>query len=378
MKTNVKKILICLMIFILATTSVFANQLDDAKDDLGEIQRKRKEKETKIKELNKLKTDTERYLKALDDEITKCDEEILSLSDQIISVETEIQATQEELAGTKLEEENQYNLMKKRIQYMYEAGETDFWDVVAGQDSIIEMFNNIDYQRQIAEYDRGILTRIEELRTSIEFQEAKLEENKANLEKLYTAANDEKKQLDTVNTMKSNELTSYNSEITNNKAAIAKLEKEEKELEEHIKRIEAMSTGKYDGGQMLWPLNGYTRISSKFGYRTHPIYGNKNLHTGVDIPAPYGTPIHAAYSGKVVVSQWQKSYGNYIMIDHGSGYFTLYAHASKLVAKVGDIVKTGDVIAKVGSTGDSTGNHLHFSFRINGKYVEPTQYLLKK
>ena len=124
-----------------------------------------------------------------------------------------------------------------------------------------------------------------------------------------------------------------------------------------------------------WPVPGYSRVSSPFGYRIHPVLGIKKLHTGIDIPAPTGTPTVAVSSGTVIYSGVQGSYGNTVMIQHDNGLVSLYAHNSSLVVNVGDKVKKGQVVAKIGSTGRSTGPHLHFEIRVNGTAQNPLNYL---
>ena len=131
----------------------------------------------------------------------------------------------------------------------------------------------------------------------------------------------------------------------------------------------------YTGGIMLWPAPGYTTITSTFGYRIHPIFGLQRFHSGLDIAVPLGTSVLAANSGTVIKTAYSSSYGNMVMIDHGGGIVTAYAHLSEFVANVGDEVEKGTVIAKSGSTGWSTGPHLHFEVRVNGEYVDPTDYL---
>ena len=132
---------------------------------------------------------------------------------------------------------------------------------------------------------------------------------------------------------------------------------------------------KYSGGVLLWPCPSSHRVTSEFGYRIHPILGYRKLHTGIDIGASYGAAIVAANSGKVIASYYNSSYGNMVMIDHGGGIVTLYAHASSRRVSKGASVSRGQTIARVGSTGSSTGNHLHFEVRVNGSYKNPRSYL---
>ena len=131
----------------------------------------------------------------------------------------------------------------------------------------------------------------------------------------------------------------------------------------------------YNGISMMWPAPSYYKMSSKYGYRTHPITGKKKLHGGVDLAAPGGSAILAAQSGRVIVATYHWSFGNYIIVDHGNGYSTLYAHCSKLLVKKGQTVSQGQRIANVGTTGSSTGNHLHFEVRINGARTNPMPYI---
>jgi murein DD-endopeptidase MepM/ murein hydrolase activator NlpD len=163
---------------------------------------------------------------------------------------------------------------------------------------------------------------------------------------------------------------------SNNKvleAQIDSLNQEANSLIAEILRLQG--TEEYVGGVLGWPAPSSKRITSYFGYRTHPILKVKKLHTGIDIGVPSGHDIVAANAGKVIKAAWNNSYGYMIMIDHGGGIVTLYAHNSKLLVKTGDIVKKGQVIALSGSTGMSTGPHLHFEVRVNGEYKNPLDYL---
>lgn len=139
--------------------------------------------------------------------------------------------------------------------------------------------------------------------------------------------------------------------------------------------MEGSSNLKYDGGMFKWPAPSYTRISSDYGWRIHPTLGVNKFHNGVDMAAPGGSPILAAYDGTVAAAGYSSTMGNYIYLNHGSGLVTIYMHASALYVSVGQNVSKGDKIAAVGTTGRSTGNHLHFGVRLNGSYVTPWNYL---
>ena len=164
----------------------------------------------------------------------------------------------------------------------------------------------------------------------------------------------------------------YEADIAAQNETIAALEAA---VAEERKKLAAEQGRKYDGGVFSWPAPSYTRISDDYGYRIHPILKVQQFHNGIDMAAPGGSPILAAYDGKVVAAAYSSSMGNYIMIDHGDSLYTIYMHASALYVSKGQEVSKGEKIAAVGTTGRSTGNHLHFSVRLNGNYVSPWSYL---
>jgi murein DD-endopeptidase MepM/ murein hydrolase activator NlpD len=182
------------------------------------------------------------------------------------------------------------------------------------------------------------------------------------------------------------EILAYENDIAKKEEIIAAYEAEIAEQTSVIEALEAAVAADradlwgervYNGGMFCWPAPSYTRISDDYGYRQHPILNVQQFHTGVDMAAPGGTPILAAYDGAVVQAAYNSSMGNYVMIDHGSGLYTIYMHAQKLMVSAGDEVSRGEQIATVGTTGRSTGNHLHFSVRLNGSYVSPWGYISK-
>ena len=187
---------------------------------------------------------------------------------------------------------------------------------------------------------------------------------------------------------KEQQINSYAYDISNKEQAIKEYEADIAEQNQIIKDLEAAVAAErqaiydaehpkitYDGGVFAWPAPSYKRISDDYGNRIHPILGTQQFHNGVDMAAPGGSPILAAYDGEVVAASYSSSMGNYIMIDHGNTLYTIYMHASALYVKKGDVVARGQQIAAVGSTGRSTGNHLHFSVRLNGSYANPWNYL---
>ena len=222
---------------------------------------------------------------------------------------------------------------------------------------------------------------VELCKQQLEADKEVLEEAKADVEK-------EKEAVEELIGEKEQQINSYAYDISNKEQAIKEYEADIAEQNQIIKDLEAAVAAErqaiydaehpkitYDGGVFAWPAPSYKRISDEYGERIHPILGPKQFHTGLDMAAPGGSPILAAYDGEVVAASYSSSMGNYIMIDHGNTLYTIYMHASALYVKKGDVVTKGQQIAAVGSTGRSTGNHLHFSVRLNGSYVNPWNYL---
>jgi murein DD-endopeptidase MepM/ murein hydrolase activator NlpD len=215
-----------------------------------------------------------------------------------------------------------------------------------------------------------------------------MESEKEVLDEAKEAVEQEEANVNTLLAEKEAQLSSVSSDISDKEAAIkeyedmiaqqnAEIAALEKAVAEEKARLEAENAQAriYNGGMFTFPCPGYKSISSEYGTRTDPILGTEKFHSGIDLAAPAGTAILAAYDGDVVAAAYSSSMGNYVMIDHGSGLYTIYMHASALYVSTGQTVSKGDKIAAVGSTGRSTGNHLHFSVRLNGSYTSPWNYL---
>lgn len=341
-----------------------------------------------ISSLETSKSNLASYVKQLDTELTAAQTRITELSDMITEKENEIIQTKAELDEALAREASQYDAMKLRIQNMYERG-TDFYlEAIFSAASFGDMLNRADYIEKITESDRKILDNFRTTREYVEVCKAQLEEEQELLEEAKVQVEQEQESLETLISEKQTEINAYQADINDKEALLREYEAEIaarnaeiKALEDAVKAeqaaLEAASNPKrkYDGGMFAWPAPSYTRISDDYGDRIHPTLGVKRFHNGVDMAAPGGSPILAAYNGTVVAAAYSSSMGNYIMIDHGDNLFTIYMHASALYVSKGAEVVKGQKIAAVGTTGRSTGNHLHFSVRLNGNYVNPWGYL---
>ena len=378
--------------------TAFASELtnDSIKQKEAEISKAKEEKKalqsglTNVKELKKQleasKADLASYVAELDGNLSDIQAKINELKALIETKEQEITEKEAELETALATQQEQYEAMKSRIKFMYEKGDSLAMEVFFDSESFGEMLNKADYIEMLSGYDRKKLDEYVEYANYVALCKESLEEEKSVLDEAKAAQEEEEASLNELIATKEQEIYQVSSDIQNKEAAIKEYEADiaaqnetisalEKAVAEERARLAAEQGRKYDGGVFTWPAPSYTRISDDYGNRMHPVLGIQKFHNGIDMAAPGGTPILAAYDGKVVAADYSSSMGNYVMIDHGDSLYTIYMHASALYVSKGQEVSKGAKIAAVGTTGRSTGNHLHFSVRLNGSYVNPWSYL---
>ena len=359
---------LCLAIPAWATGS-----LDDAKKKKSSLEEEKKKTEAAIKSLEGLKSDAAAYVKKLDANLEAISDELSRLGKDIEVKEGQIETTKAELEDAKQVEKDQYESMKLRIKYMYEKGDSSYVDLLMESGSLSELLNKAEYIGKISAYDRQKLDEYVATKEQIEAKHASVEQ-------LLSAKQSELKKYESQISAAEGQLSEYEKDIKAQEDSIKAIEAEMRRKEEEARK-KAEAAGKTYKTKNLgdisftWPCPSSGRITSGFGGRSSPTEGASSNHKGIDIGASTGSGIVAAADGEVVVSTYSYSAGNYVMINHGGGVYTVYMHASKLLASVGDQVKKGQTIAKVGSTGYSTGPHLHFGIRVNGTYVNPSQYV---
>ena len=370
------------------------DSLDEAKKKKTSLEEEKKKTEAVLKNLESLKNDAAAYVKTLDANLESLNDELSRLDTEIAEKEGEISNTQEELSEAKQVEKKQYESMKLRIKYMYEKGDSSYVDLLMQAKSLSELLNRAEYIGKISAYDRQMLNEYAAVKEEIAEKEKSLEAERAALLSLQEETEARQASVEQLLSAKQAELKKYESQINAAEGQLSEYEKDIKAQEDSIKAIEAEIKRKEEeakkkaeaSGQtyktknlgdisFTWPCPSSSRITSNFGSRSSPTEGASSDHKGIDIGASTGSNIVAAADGEVVVSTYSYSAGNYVMINHGGGVYTVYMHASKLLVSVGDSVKKGQTIAKVGSTGYSTGPHLHFGIRVNGTYVNPRQYV---
>ena len=358
--------------------------LQEAQDEKAQLEKALKEAQGTIEDLKDSKGDIESKVTELNQQLIDISARITDLENQLTAKSEDIQETKDELAGAKEREAQQYADMKVRIQFMYENGQTSYLEALLSSRNISEFLNSEDYIAQIQSYDRQKLTEYQDTVESIVNLEAQLEQEYTDLEALKSTVESNKATVAAMMRQKESELADISGDIEDAQSDAdyyaAEIQAQE-ELIAAIKRAEAEKAAAgveehpYTGGAFRWPCPSSTRVTSDYGTRVSPMSGASSNHKGIDIGASAGADIIAAADGTVTAASYSSAAGNYVMIDHGGGLYTVYMHASSLLVSPGQTVSAGDVIAKVGSTGISTGSHLHFGVSLNGSYVSPWSYL---
>ncbi|MCI8666072.1 MAG: peptidoglycan DD-metalloendopeptidase family protein [Dorea sp.] len=375
-----KKVVSLLLIFILCLGMASGAEASE----ISETEKKAKELENQKKEAEGEKESLE---KQLNDILTEMDE----TKAKIEAKEIEVREKEEELVQAKIDENDQYESMKKRIKYMYENGNSQFIEILCESKSIGEFLNNAEYITTISQYDRNMLTEFQQIVQAVAEQEEMLKLEYAELETMQDNLIKKQEELNELVAGKEEELKKISADLGATKekleqlkAAAAEAARKQEELERLAKAQASANANNGAGagapvvsgnGTFTHPCPGYSRISSEFGWREAPIAGAGNNHKGMDLAAPTGTPIYAAASGTVTTARYSSSAGNWVVINHGNGLQTYYMHASALYVSEGQTVSKGQNIAAVGSTGQSTGPHLHFQVMQNGTPVNPRNYL---
>ncbi|MCH5279833.1 MAG: peptidoglycan DD-metalloendopeptidase family protein [Lachnospiraceae bacterium] len=371
-------------------------ELENSRNDLQNAQEERNTMQGTLSNIRQQKEKLEEAKNDLSDYVVELDGQLMSLQENLTELdikiaEKEIEVDQIKLQLEKAEEdvENQYAAMKERIKFMYERGDASYLSMLFSSANLTDMLSKAEYIEKISKYDRNMLVRYEETQEAVAMLKDQLELEQANLQQAMEEATEKEDQMTDLIDQKQRQIANYETDINNKEQAIKEYEAEIAAqnatiaaLEQKIYQIEQESVSGndaaapvYSGGTFCWPAPSYTRISDDYGNRIHPTLGVPQFHNGLDMAAPGGSPILAAEGGLVIAASYSSSMGNYIMIHHGGGLYTIYMHASALYVSAGQSVTRGQQIGAVGSTGRSTGNHLHFSVRLNGSYVNPRNYL---
>lgn len=371
-------VFILILCLLLSTFSVYGQN-----PDLNKLQKDKEAINKKIELTKNQKTQKEKEKKTLSKQIEELEKKLFDsekeleiVEGSLLELEGNIAITQREYDRAVTEAVNQKALLNKRVRIMYQNGTVGYLSVLLNSKSFSDFISRMDLLRKIINYDVNILKERKTYENLVSEKKLQLETEHLEKERLKLVICEKKEEVEVTQQTKKETLKKVYKDLVELEKLEDKLLEESAQLTKKILALQ--SNTDYVGGEMAWPSPGYTAISSYYGYRLHPILKKNKLHTGIDIKVPLGKNIVAANDGKVIFSGSYGGYGKAIIIDHGGKTSTLYAHNSKLLVKEGDIVTRGQVISLCGSTGLSTGPHLHFEVRINGATVDPLPYITGK
>ena len=418
---NRLKIITANMLTLIFCMQPVCNVQATEESNLSEAQQEKKTLENDLQKAKELIDSLKGSKEDIQSEVEKLDKQLNEISGKVKELESRLSKKRQEIADTesalnkaKEQEKKQYRNMKKRIQFMYENGQTSYVEMLLSADSFTDFLNAVEYITQISQYDRKMLKEYQNMQVTIADTQKTLETDYASLQSLQAKVQEEKQAVAALESAKKGELNdvaddltdaqtvakAYEAEIQAQNEVIAQIQAAQKRAaEQQAAQQQAQAAEENQGatdaagenqntaqnttpsgngqstGSMMWPCPSSKRVTSDYGPRTSPTNGASSNHKGIDIGAAYGADIVAADGGTVLVATYSSSGGNYVIIDHGGGLCTVYMHASSLTVSAGQTVSKGQVIAKVGSTGISTGNHLHFGVTLNGVYVSPWGYV---
>ena len=356
----------------------YGDQLEDFKRQQQKIRQQMELQQKQLKEKEAEKKTYIGQLNKLESEMAEVQEDLDNLAKQLKDAENQVAITSQELAQKEEELNQRMAVFSQRVKEVYINGQVSYLEVAFQATSVSDFLSRFDLLEELVEQDVEMLAELEAEINEVEEKKASLEEQRNRIAEIKKSTEKQEKLLAAKQEEKKQWIEQVEQDKKEVEKALDELERLSAEIAVQIKKIQeerAKNSNNKFNGVFSWPTPGYTTITSEFGYRIHPILKTNRMHTGIDIGAPAGTEIKAVANGTVIFAGWLGAYGNATVIDHGSGISSMYAHQSSILVKENQDVKKGDVIGKVGSTGWSTGPHLHFEVRKNGDPINPWNYL---
>ncbi|UWG97159.1 peptidoglycan DD-metalloendopeptidase family protein [Dehalobacter sp. DCM] len=372
-KSKVVVLFILAVLLVTFSFPVSADDLDDALKQQQEILQKQNKAESNLKNLTNKAQQMQTQIKDLTQKITVAETDLSKKEHAFANAQEEVAYIQGEVEAKEAELTDRQETLRNRVRSIYEAGQVNYLEVLFQSTDLSDFITRVEYLSCLVENDQDILTDIRVQKHDLDQKKVQLVNKMNEAENLKQQAAAAKQYLDSTKAQKQIALAENKKDQAEILEQIEKLEADSKALEAKIRELQKNNKGKVTGTINTWP--SYTRyITSNYGYRVHPVTGQYKLHTGVDIGASYGSKIMAAGAGTVIFSGWYGAYGNAVIIDHGNNMSTLYGHMSSRAVAAGATVSAGQVIGYVGSTGWSTGPHLHFEVRKNGVPTNPMAF----
>jgi len=365
------------MVVPVSADKVTQAQIDALKADASKLASQKNELKQQLAAVAADKSKALQQKNILEQQINVIQYEINNIDAQITQYTQLIEIKTQELAQAEENERQQYALFCDRVREMEEEGEVSYWSILFNASDFSDLLDRYMMVEEIIDYDNAVMDQLIAIREQIKTDRENLEIAKAEQEAAKVVREEAKAELKSRENEVDGLLKEINAQEDQLEAAHKKLEAAAYAMDAEIKRKQeqyaAQSRKIVSEAGFIWP-SYCTIITSLFGSRVHPVTGRANNHTGIDIAAAGGTNILAAKSGVVITSTYNSSYGNYVVVDHGNGQTTLYAHMRKRLVSEGQTVKQGSTLGLVGTTGSSTGNHLHFEIRVNGARKDPLNY----
>lgn len=371
-KNSIIKLLSILLIFSFSFLS-FADSVSDAirkQEELNkQIQQTQKTLSQKEAEQKKFKNE----LYTINSTLEKTNASLNEINNSLELSETNISKIIEEISAKQEEVDERSHLLRDRLADIYIKGEVKFIDVLFQATSFSDFLSRYEMMKIVAKNDNSLLIGLEDEKRSLDAAKLNLENEKNKLVELKSQREIRTNELSIASSRHQTVIANLTKEKSYYKSMLDELEEQSKIIEQQIRAVQG--TGGTSPSALNWPTPGYYRITSPYGNRLHPLLNTNRLHTGIDLGVPYGKDVVASNSGKVILAKYNGSYGYCLIIDHGGGMSTLYAHLSSFSVKVGDIVASGQKVAQIGTSGLSTGPHLHFEVRLSGSHTNPEKYL---
>ena len=379
MKNRVKKVTAAVVLSVFTATCAvpaFATEVGDLQSKQQQVNAQKAGVESEIKEIKREKTARVKELNKLNSELNAVQQSLDNINAEIASTEEQIAFTEMEISNKQRDYDGRMAIFNLRLKEMYQYGEVNFLEVLLQSSSLSDFLTRFEYLKYIANNDKKLLDEVTAMKAGLEEQKKSLDSMKVSLEANKKNQMTKSAELATATQAQQQLVNQINSDLNAQFEILEDLEAESKALTSQIAALQAKSKGTTSApGAYVWPCPSSRTITSEYGYRIHPIQGTRKLHTGMDIGAKSGSDIVAAAGGTVIMAQYYGGYGNCVIIDHGGGVSTLYAHMSKIGVSNGQYVSANQSIGKVGSTGNSTGPHLHFEVRVNGNTQNPRNYV---
>lgn len=374
-------IMACLLFLLIIPAGVQAGSIDDLKDELEENQQNQEEIKEAIDANKASIEELQDEINKLNSEIQSVESEILKLNGEIKTIENELNRVMEEL-NLAVEKKNiQKEKLDERLRVMYMYSDTSYLEILFSAKDFADLITKIDMIQTIAEYDQEVFAELEALEEEINVKKEQIEQERANMETLKNKATAKKRNLDGIRVSREGYQTALKQKKSKLERELNQLESESNSIKNEIINLQTIDDN-INEGIYKWPAPGYGRITSPYGYRIHPVLGYRKFHTGIDISVSgrKGVSAIAVGFGEVIQSTYSSGYGNKVTLDlgrdaNGNRVSAVYAHLNKRYVKVGDKVSPGTAVGEIGTTGMSTGIHLHFEIRINGETTNPLNYV---